>query len=100
MVIIFFFDSSGCGLKGIPVYPLEVRGSRVFAKVPVESQFEDWIDAPMAKRDPKNGTTIGIVGAGASALTAAETLRQVSFYYCCSNEFSCRVGPTAASQLH
>lgn len=68
----------GCGLQSIPTYPIEIRDSRVYIRIPSDdSEIVDSIDAEMASRDPKNTTTIGIVGAGAAALTAAETLRQV-----------------------
>lgn len=64
-------------MKGIPVYPVDVRDGHVYIKVPIEGEIEDSVDIEMAKRDPKNHLTIGIVGAGAAGLTTAETLRQV-----------------------
>lgn len=58
---------------------MEIRNDKVIITVPVEGQVEDFVEIPMVKRDPSNKQVIGIVGAGAAALTAAETLRQVNF---------------------
>lgn len=64
-------------MKGIPTYPLRVQNDHVYVTVPIAEKMQENIDTAMVKRDSKNGTIIGIVGAGAAALTAAETLRQV-----------------------
>lgn len=71
----------GPGLNSIAVYPIKVvEGTgRVIATVPEDDEYPSRVPAPMARRDPKNPETIGIVGGGAAALAAAETLRQEGY---------------------
>ncbi|KAF4693389.1 Apoptosis-inducing factor 3 [Perkinsus olseni] len=68
----------GPGLDAIPTYKIEVREDGVYADLPKKSDL--WIAKEnvqgMAKRDPEDKRVYVIVGGGAAAATAAESLRQ------------------------
>lgn len=68
---------SGPGLKGIPVYPVAVTNGRLSAIIPKD--IEECVDLPMASEDPASHEVVGIVGAGAAAVSAAETLRETGY---------------------
>jgi len=67
----------GPALKALETYPVTVKDGKVSVALP--RTLEKFKDAPMAKRDPKNTQTFAIIGGGAAAMGACETLRQEGF---------------------
>mmetsp|Transcript_18358 Transcript_18358/g.50607 ORF Transcript_18358/g.50607 Transcript_18358/m.50607 type:complete len:617 (-) Transcript_18358:29-1879(-) len=64
------------GRDSLDVYPVEVRGGRVIVKIPPNTEQRQYMEPRMAKPDPKaDPRCFLIVGAGAAAQVAAETLR-------------------------
>jgi len=64
-------------LDAEPCYEVRVEGDDVIVKVP--KQAENRRTPAMVRRDPADGRTFAILGAGAAGNVAAETLRQDGF---------------------
>ncbi|KAF8819766.1 pyridine nucleotide-disulfide oxidoreductase domain-containing protein [Cardiosporidium cionae] len=65
---------NGPALNAIPVYSVKIKGEKVVAALPLE--LKNSSPFSMVKRDPNDTRVFVIVGSGAAALTACETLRQ------------------------
>uniref|UniRef100_A0A0G4FSY8 Rieske domain-containing protein n=1 Tax=Chromera velia CCMP2878 TaxID=1169474 RepID=A0A0G4FSY8_9ALVE len=67
----------GPALDDLPTFPVKVKDGRVLASIPLT--LPSRARPSFAKRDKNNKTTFCIVGGGAGALAAVETLRSEGF---------------------